>query len=421
MKKRKLRILFTYASVFFLIITMFAVSIFMFVSHNQMKKVDQDLLLFKSAILRVYDRDLHVALPLNPKTITIVRNEEGHVDPNFPITEFYHEILAEYEDIPLDEIQTVLYKGGHYRTLKFQLFMDGEPREVQVLYNIDSDIRVLNSLKSILVNGSMLIIFASVMISYFLATQTIQPMKESIEKERAFLQDASHELRTPIAVIQSRLEGLLRNPEEKIIDQYEYIEPALRESRRISRMVSNLMILTRADAGASLEKAERFDLRKLGDDIAIIYSEFAGIQNKKFVYSPKEEVFIEGNYEKLHQLLIILMDNALKYTKDEGVIELSISSTKDKGILRVTDNGVGIKEENLDKVFTRFFREDKARNRNNGGTGLGLSIAKWITDCHGGTIKAEKGKEGGTVIEVQLPKESKKQNGLRSEKTNPSA
>ena len=415
MKKTKLRILLTYASIFFVIICLFSMSIFMFVSHNQMKKVDTDLQLFKNAILRVYDNDLHVALPLNPKTITIVREEDGKLDMRFPVSEFYEESLKMFEAFPLDEVKTVAYKGGHYRITRFQLMLGEELRDVQVLYNIDSDIRVLNSLKSILVNGSILIIFASIMISYVLANRTIKPMKESIEKERAFLQDASHELRTPIAVIQSRLEGLLRNPEEKIIDRYEYIEPALRESRRISRMVSNLMILTRADAGATLDKMERFDLRKLGDDIAIIYGEFAAIQNKKFVYTPKEEVIIEGNYENLHQLLIILMDNALKYTKDEGIIELSITSSKDKGIIRVLDNGVGIKEENLDKVFTRFFREDKARNRNNGGTGLGLSIAKWITDCHGGTIRAERRKEGGTMLEVQLPKENKLKTGKSSQ------
>ncbi|HCW74112.1 MAG TPA: hypothetical protein DHM90_10300 [Clostridiaceae bacterium] len=407
MKKKKIRIIISYASIFFVIICLFAVSIFMFVSTNQVKNVDSDLLLFKSAVQRVHDRELKVALPLNPKTVTIVKNEDGTLDPDFPVTEFYRDSLSAFDDIPLEEIRTVGFKGGYYRTIKFNHFLEGEPKEVQVLYNIDSDIRVMNSLKKILINGTILIIIACIMISYVLASASIRPMKESIEKERAFLQDASHELRTPIAVIQSRLEGLLRNPEEKIIDKYEYIEPALRESRRISRMVSNLMILTRADAGAGLDKLESFDLRKLGDDIAIIYGEFAMIQNKKLVYNPMEEVVIEGSYEKLHQLLIILMDNALKYTKDKGVIELCITSSKDKGIIRVADNGVGIKEENLDKVFTRFFREDKARNRNNGGTGLGLSIAKWIAESHGGTITAKNRKEGGTIIEVQIPKEHK--------------
>ncbi len=410
MKKKKLRIIITYASMFFVIISLFAVSIFMFVSMNQMQNVDADLLLFQKTVEKRSSSDLSVALPLNPKTITMVRNEDGTYDRDFPVSEFYQAGADMLMDVPLNEYETIRYKGTHYRTLKFKVLIDNSQKEFQVLYNIDSDIRVLHSLKSILINGSVLILVACFLISYVLANASIRPMKESIEKERAFLQDASHELRTPIAVIQSRLEGLLRNPEEKIIDKYDYIEPALRESRRISRMVSNLMILTRADAGGTTEKVEQFDLRKLGDDIAIIYSEFASIQNKKFLYTKGEEVIIEGNYENLHQLLIILMDNALKYTKDEGVIELSISSVKDKGKIIVKDNGVGIKEENLEKVFTRFFREDKARNRNNGGTGLGLSIAKWIVDCHSGTITAERGKEGGTIIEVILPKEHRQKN-----------
>jgi two-component system sensor histidine kinase CiaH len=410
MKKKKLRIIITYASVFFIIISLFAVSIFMFVSMNQMQKVDVDLELFKKTVEKRSSSDLSMALPLNPKTVTLVRNEDGTYDHDFPISSFYQEGADLIAEVPLDEYETIRYKGSHYRTLKFRVLINDSQKEFQVLYNIDSDIRVLNSLKSILINGSFFILVACFLISYVLANASIRPMRESIEKERAFLQDASHELRTPIAVIQSRLEGLLRNPEEKIIDKYEYIEPALRESRRISRMVSNLMILTRADAGGTTSKVEQFDLRKLGDDIAIIYSEFASIQNKKFNYTPAEEVIIEGNYENLHQLLIILMDNALKYTKDGGIIDLSISSLKDKGKITVKDNGVGIKEENLEKVFTRFFREDKARNRNNGGTGLGLSIAKWIVDCHGGTITAQRRKEGGTIIEVILPKEHKQKN-----------
>ncbi len=410
MKKKKLRIIITYASMFFVIMSLFAVSIFMFVSMNQMQNVDADLLLFQKTVEKRASSDLSVALPLNPKTITMVRNYDGTYDQDFPLPEFYQEGADMLMDVPLDVYETIRYKGTHYRTLKFKVLIDNNQKEFQVLYNIDSDIRVLNSLKSILINGSFLILVACFLISYVLANASIRPMKESIEKERAFLQDASHELRTPIAVIQSRLEGLLRNPEEKIIDKYDYIEPALRESRRISRMVSNLMILTRADAGGTTEKVEQFDLRKLGDDIAIIYSEFASLQNKTFLYTKGDEVIIEGNYENLHQLLIILMDNALKYTKDQGVIELCISSFKDKGKIIVRDNGVGIKEENLEKVFTRFFREDKARNRNNGGTGLGLSIAKWIVDCHSGTITAERRKEGGTIIEVMLPKEHRQKN-----------
>jgi len=408
MKKKKLRILLSYATLFLVIICLFSFSIYMFVSKTQMHKIDDDLELYKSAVMKIPDENLKITVPISPKTTAIVRDKDGNLDPNYNIPDFYKSDLEQLKDIPYDQIQTINFKESHFRTLKFRVFFGNVQNSVQILYNIDSDIRILDSLQKILINGSMLIILACILISYVLASATIKPMLESIEKERAFLQDASHELRTPIAVIQSRLEGLLRNPEEKIIDKYEYIEPALRESRRISRMVSNLMVLTRADSGAALDKIEKFDLRKLGNDLSIIYSEFAGIQNKKFIYNnPKEEVMIEGSYEKLHQLLVILLDNALKYTKGDGIIELSISSIKDKAILKVIDNGVGIKEENLQKVFTRFFREDKARNRNNGGTGLGLSIAKWIVDCHGGTIVALRGKEGGTIIEVQLPKDFK--------------
>src|SRR5690554_3913061 len=99
MKKKKLRIIISYVSIFFVIILLFAVSIFMFVSTSQINKVDQDLMLFKSAVQRVYDSELKVALPLNPKTITIVRGSDGRLDPEFPVTEFYRDGLSEIQDI----------------------------------------------------------------------------------------------------------------------------------------------------------------------------------------------------------------------------------------------------------------------------------------------------------------------------------
>lgn len=408
MKKRKARILAFYAGAFFLVITLFSVSIFAFVSTTQLDKVDTDLVLYKNAIVRLSGRNIVVNMPVNPKTVTIIRGPEGALDPSYPLPNYYKEGLDHFHQVVRDELTTIEYKGSHYRTLRFDVLQGGETIGIQLLYNIDSDIQVLSNLRKILLNGSIMILLAALLISYFLTNVTVQPMKESLEKQRAFLQDASHELRTPIAVIQSRLEGLLRNPEEKIIDKYEYIEPALRETRRMAKMVSNLLVLTRADAGEAMGKFERFDLRKLGDDVAIIYSEFTTIQNKKFQYNPREEVLVEGNYEKLHQLLIILLDNALKYTKENGVIELRISNLKDKGRIQVLDDGIGIKEENLENVFMRFFREDKARNRSNGGTGLGLSIAKWITDSHCGTIHARRNPQGGTIIEVLLPKDQSK-------------
>lgn len=405
MKKRKHKILLGYAIIFCVFILGFTLSIFTFVSRTHLDKVDTDLELFRTAVIRVSGKNLEMNIPFNPKMVVVLRDDQGSFDQRFPVPDYIRSNIENLTPTANDEVQTVMAGTFRYRALKFDTILEGEMHNVQVLYNIDAELNVLNNLKRILINGSIVILFLALVISNFMADLAIRPLQESLEKQREFLENASHELRTPITIIQSRLEGLLRDPEKKIIDKYEYIEPAIRETRRMAKMVSNLMVLTRADAGEAMGEVEQFNLAVLGEEIAEIYREFASFQEKPFTYYHHQEVMVKANREKIHQLLIILLDNALKYTGKGERLELRIENQKDKALIRVSDEGIGIKEENLENVFMRFFREDKARTRTSGGTGLGLSIARWITESHGGIIKAYKNRVKGTVIEVHIPKE----------------
>lgn len=405
MKKRKHKILLLYAVIFCVFILGFTLSIFTFVSRTHLDKVDTDLELFRTAVIRVSGKNLEMNIPFNPKMVVVLRDAQGNFDQRFPVPDYIRSNIEALTPTENDEVQTVTAGTFRYRALKFDTILEGEMHNVQVLYNIDAELNVLNNLKRILINGSIVILFLALVISNFMADLAIRPLQESLEKQREFLENASHELRTPITIIQSRLEGLLRDPEKKIIDKYEYIEPAIRETRRMAKMVSNLMVLTRADAGEAMGEVEQFNLAVLGEEIAEIYREFASFQEKPFTYYHHQEVMVKANREKIHQLLIILLDNALKYTGKGERLELRIENQKDKALIRVSDEGIGIKEENLENVFMRFFREDKARTRTSGGTGLGLSIARWITESHGGIIKAYKNRVKGTVIEVHIPKE----------------
>jgi two-component system sensor histidine kinase CiaH len=406
MKKRKHKLLLGYAIIFMFVIVGFSGSILAYVSRTHLEKVDTDLMLLKTSIQKASGRVLEIDTPFNPKMQVVLRDGIGNLDDRMPVPDWYLQNVEHLSPESKDELETVAAGDFMYRTIKFDAIYRGQMYSVQLLYNIDSDIDAMYNLRKILVNGSVVILFFSLFISNFLADIAVKPLEEALERQREFLENASHELRTPISIIQSRLEGLLRDPEKKIIDKYEYIEPAIRETRRMGKMVSNLMVLTRADAGEALGEVERFNLTVLGEEISEIYREFASIQEKPFRYVSGGDVFITANREKLHQLLIILLDNALKYTGTGEALELVIESQKDKAVIKVADEGIGIKEENLENVFLRFFREDKARTRTTGGTGLGLSIARWITECHGGTIKAYRNKTKGTVIEVVLPKEN---------------
>jgi len=394
MKKTKLRILLTYASIFFVIICLFSMSIFMFVSHNQMKKVDTDLQLFKNAILRVYDNDLHVALPLNPKTITIVRKEDGKLDMRFPVSEFYEEALKMFEAFPLDEVKTVAYKGGHYRTTRFQLMLGEELRDVQVLYNIDSDIRVLNSLKSILVNGSILIIFASIMISYVLANRTIKPMKESIEKERAFLQDASHELKSPLMSIQGYAEGV-RDGVFHGAEADSALEVIVRETGRLKKLVEELVYLGKLESASEVYNFEDTELSEVLEQAVEAQQVLALDKNIMLVVGNCPEARLWADGEKLVRVFVNLIANAVRHAACRVFVQAAVQGE----MLQVTvqDDGPGFTDEDLRRLWERFYKGPR------GGSGLGLPIARAIVEEHGGTIRAGNASDGGAEIVVMLP------------------
>ncbi len=218
-----------------------------------------------------------------------------------------------------------------------------------------------------------------------------------------FVQNVSHELRTPLTIIQAKQELLLQEPNEKIIDKSEDIVLTLNETKRLSKLVKDLLILSRADNNKTGLQKENVNIDDYIKEIVAPYSEIAEMEKKEVILNLEYKMDVNIDTNKIYQLMIILLDNAIKYTEENDKIEIKTYSKDNKCIIEVKDTGIGISDEGLKRIFERFYREDRARNRETGGTGLGLSIANVIVSEHGGTIKASHNNPKGTIFTIRLP------------------
>src|ERR1700732_1129539 len=215
--------------------------------------------------------------------------------------------------------------------------------------------------------------------------------------------DASHELRTPIALMRTRTEVALR----KQRSEADYRETLLRihqELERTSALIENLMTLARADSGSELLKVAPTNLNEILLEIsepARLLAEGKSIQYDQRL--PETAVYVKGNAPSLRRLFLILIDNAVKYTSREGRISVVLGSSDGAAVTEIRDQGGGISTTDIPHIFERFYRADESRSRESGGTGLGLSIAKWIAEAHQGKISVVSKVGGGSVFRVQIP------------------
>ena len=233
---------------------------------------------------------------------------------------------------------------------------------------------------------------------------TFNAMLASIETayqaQQRFVSDASHELRAPLTAIQGNLELLRLHPEMPVAERNEALAEVERETNRLTRLVGDLLALARADAGVTLQRRP-VDLDAVVLDAFRTARQFA--RGQELTLDPFEPVQVVGDEDRLKQLILILLDNALKYTPPNGCVTLGLRRGKATAEILVRDTGVGIPAADLPHVFERFYRADPARGRDPGGTGLGLPIARWIAEQHGGTIGLESLLGQGTTVIVRLP------------------
>lgn len=343
---------------------------------------------------------------INPRIVYIIRDFNGEIINQESIGRFYDEYLEEikFDGKKLNEIYSISVKSKYdYRGITVPVYtISNEIYYIQLLANVDGENESLLSLRKRLISMSLLIIVTSMIASYVLSRKTLKPIIKSWEKQTEFVQNAAHELRTPLTIIQAKQQLLLKEPESKVIDKSEDISLTINETRRLTKLIKELMILAMADSNQLQLKKELKNIDDVVKEIATPYEEYAKMQGKEIEIelNCKKELNIDTG--KISQLIIIFLDNAIKYTKEGEKIKLYTHCKDGKCIIEVIDEGIGISDEQKKHIFERFFRADKARTRETGGTGLGLAIAQTIVKAHGGTIKVYNNEPKGTKFIIKI-------------------
>ncbi|HYI14974.1 MAG TPA: ATP-binding protein [Thermomicrobiales bacterium] len=232
--------------------------------------------------------------------------------------------------------------------------------------------------------------------------EMIARLESAFRRQRQFTGDASHELRTPLTALKGQVEVALARPREP--DEYRAVLHVVNEEvDRLIHLVGSLLTLARADAGEISLAREPISL---GDAVVGAVEQLEPFAEQRGIglrVEPGPETTIEADESLLLQLLLNLLDNAIKYTPVGGAVQVSWVVEAESAFVTVTDNGVGIEPQHLPHVFERFYRVDKARSRGDGGTGLGLAISRWIAEAHGGEITAVSTPGHGTSVTIRLP------------------
>jgi heavy metal sensor kinase len=230
----------------------------------------------------------------------------------------------------------------------------------------------------------------------------ITRLDDAFGNSKRFVADASHELRTPLTVIQGELENLAADAQLPA-ELRDRIGSSLEDVERLGKIVQKLLALSRLDAGEAQQEWVRLDLAALAGATSDQMQLLAEDKNINLTREAGHPVFVMGDQARLKQVVVNLLDNAFKYTPDGGSVHLRVRESSGRGVLEITDTGVGIPPEALPLVFERFFRVDRERSLEGSGAGLGLAIVKSICAAHGGRVEVESVLGSGSRFAVTLP------------------
>ena len=389
--------------------------------------------------IKILSERTHAALSRKP--LLVIRNTKGNIlfaDSSslasrlpFSLAQKQHDMLFSTVAIrPLHMVTMVL-------TVRLKRAGGSTLGYVQFVIDINRDMALLRRLLSVLLwVGAGGVVVATG--AFFIASERVlRPIRRSWERQQQFVGDASHELRTPLAVIQANLDIVLGHANQSVMDNLEWINHAKSESRRLVRLTGDLLTLAKADSHQALIRHELVRLDEIILEVFDALQVFAeakeigmhvdiqgdGVASgQRTVASPdytddavsrsddNSEVAVSlwGDSGRLHQLCVILINNAIQYTT-EGEIHIRLSRIRQSAVrLEVEDTGMGIEADDLPRIFDRFYRAEKSRSRGGSGAGLGLAIAKWIVDSHHGRIDVDSRVGQGAIFRVILPIDRKR-------------
>ncbi|WP_021166732.1 Alkaline phosphatase synthesis sensor protein PhoR [Sporomusa ovata DSM 2662] len=315
-------------------------------------------------------------------------------------------------NIEVGELNTKDYEGHVYRIMRWPYIYQEDLYDsatnfriesVFVISIVDSEVQLLNNFLWLIIGGGVISVLGIIVAGFFLAKRAMIPIQEAWEKQQQFVSDVSHELRSPLTGIYSNAELMLRHPDETIREECHRINTIMQEAKRMIKLISSLLTLARSDAGKSDISLSLINLSDVVNEVISHFEVFKEINHISLVATIESNVEVVADKDRVHQLIVILLDNAFKFTPAGGQVTIDCYISKRNAIISVRDTGIGIAPESISRIFDRFFREDKSRSRNFGGTGLGLSIAKWIVEKHAGKINVKSALGKGTKFTVSIP------------------
>jgi len=319
-------------------------------------------------------------------------------------------------NVPDDQIME--FTNTHNFKYEYKVLMAAKPiiidGENRGMVYVGKDVAsVYNGLrKATLILGllSLLAFIVANFAGHIMAGKAIIPLKEAYERQRQFAADASHELRTPLSVVMASVDVL--GNDASIVSPFlrQVIADMRDEVKKMTKLVSDLLMVARSENQTFKLVTEKFDLIEAIHEVVRKMQPLADEKHINLFFVKQESVFIRADIQRIKQLLIILIDNALKYTPSNGVVTVKVDGEFEKNKIRimVRDTGIGISLPDQHKVFDRFYRVDRARSRDSGGNGLGLAIARDIVNLHDGELYIESKIGEGAAFIIEL-KKSKQQ------------
>ena len=335
----------------------------------------------KSDWLGLADNVINEETPFESRYFSVTLSQDGaYISSNLD------NIVSVKEEDAISYATTLYSKGstdGMYEDFAYRsTTVDGN-----IMYIFLDCKRDLSSFRSFLLISILVTVVGLTLVfllSYILSRIVLKPVFESYEKQKRFITDASHELKTPVAIIKANTEVIeMENGES------EWTHSITKQANRLTSLTEKMVLLSRMDEGDFNKDFVNVNISDLFGEICESYEPIAVKMNKKYAVNIEEGIVIKGDEGNLTQMMSLLMDNAFKYSDEEGNINVSLAMSGRNKVLKVRNTVDNISEGSHDELFERFYRRDKSRNSKTGGSGIGLSVVQAIAESHKGTITAK--------------------------------
>ena len=317
------------------------------------------------------------------------------LDPEEKVTEVSTDFIASVTTEEAEEyarnVITRKRQHGYYENYRYQVITE-ENDNIVIFLNAAMELHSVRNVLLISCLVGLLCFLVVFLLVFLLSRRAMGPYIRNIERQKRFITDASHEIKTPLTSIATSVDVIAMEHGED-----EWTENIHRQTAKMSRMVADLVTLSRLDEEDPFSEKVEFSLSDAAWEVAEPFASLAKVKGKSYSQRIEENLTLQGNPDSIRQMISILLDNAMKYSDENGEIRLDVYQVHGKRKIEVFNTCILEDTRNLSRLFERFYRPDDSRSRKTGGTGIGLSIAQAVAEAHGGKIKV-KSKDGRSIV-----------------------